>query len=127
MQGECRGSAEGVQRACRGSAEGVQSECRRNAAGVQKESSGRLESVEERRLFLDPDDTEWFTKVIVNDLPPTLRRSAPDDLCARPLFCAPSVERRDDLGEGSTGRFSRLKQWRRGRHLASIVGALADG
>ena len=116
MQGECRGRAEKVQR-----------ECRRNAAEVQKESSGRVESVEERRLFLDPDDAEWLTKIIVHDLPPTLRRSAPDDLCARPLFCAPCVERRDDLGKGSAGRFSRLKQWRRGRHLASIVGALADG
>ena len=105
----------------------MQRQCRRRAAGVYWECSGSAESAEERRLFLDPDDTEGLTKIIVNDLSSTLWRSAPDDLCARPLFRAPSVEGRNDLGEGSSGRFARLKQWRSGRHLASIVCALADG
>ena len=105
----------------------MQRQCRRRVAGVYWECSGSAESAEERRLFLDPDDTERLTKVIVDDLSPTLWRSVPDDFRARPLFRAPRVEGRNDLGEGGTGRFARLKQWRSGRHLASIVGAFADG
>jgi len=105
----------------------MQRQCRRRVAGVYWECSGSAESAEERRLFLDPDDTERLTKVIVDDLFPTLWGSVPDDFCARPLFRAPRVEGRNDLGEGGTGRFARLKQWRSGRHLASIVGAFADG
>ena len=105
----------------------MQRQCRRRVAGVYWECSGSAESAEERRLFLDPDDTERLTKVIVDDLSPTLWGSVPDDFCARPLFRAPRVEGRNDLGEGGTGRFARLKQWRSGRHLAAIVGAFADG
>ena len=76
-------------------------------------------------LFLDPNDPKRFAKVIVDDLSSTLRRSAPHYFCTWALLRAPCVKRGNDLGQGGSCRFSRLKQRCGGRRVTAIIGALA--
>ena len=74
---------------------------------------------------LNPNNSQGFSKIIINDLFPLTRSTLTRQLALRPLWCSASVQCGNDISEWRSRDFCIGKERRWRRYLVALIGALA--
>ena len=75
---------------------------------------------------LDPDNSQGFAKIVINDLLALTWRALTRHLFLRALWYYPSVQCSNDIGERRSSDFCIGKERRRWRYFVALIRALSS-